>query len=143
MAIEKIVTGKELGIPEARSLRNQKVKKKHDYNPIGHVLVGAAMLCQMLCVLGYFTFKEPVLDSIKEIKLKQAYTQALSQYGDTNGDGFVSAEENKELFQNIFYRTGINFNSQGAVYSDGRQVPASELIKIIRDYIEYPFPLIE
>jgi hypothetical protein len=139
MAIEKIVVGKELkNLSRERILRGQKVKRNSKIKKIA--LIGAAMLA-----LGSAIYVPKIRD---ERNFKQAYNQAIEQYGDANRDGFVSKEEAKELLNDIFYKTGISFSSSGAVYSSlssgeasyssGKRVPTSTLTKIIKEYIDNP-----
>lgn len=147
------ITGKELNISQARSLENQRVGKysKPARNAPRMIQIkncvkgklnwySALEAISVAGLAGFLFFAGP--KTLESIKYNQAKNQAIEQYGDINHDGFVSAEENKELFQNIFYKTGIAFNSEtgDAKYSDGRQVPVNELTKIIRNYIEHPFP---
>ena len=110
-------------------VENWKVKRKKSH-------LGPAVFVLGTAVLGLSAMYAP--DVITGIRFIKAKNQAIEQYGDANGDRFVSAEENKELFQNIFYKTGITFNSEGAKYSDGKQVPTSELTGIIKNYIDNP-----
>lgn len=138
MAIERIIAGKELNTSKAKAVRNQKVKKRRTIGEILFLVSESLAIAGSAGIVGYVLLKNPVKNVLEELKLRQAYSQAIEQYGDINGDGFVSAQENKELFQNIFYKTGITFDSEGARYSDCREVPTSKLTRIIRDYIEHP-----
>lgn len=153
------ITGNELDISQAKAVRKQQVgyhskpvrKTAREFQVRNHLkrrlnwYSALEALGMTVCVgfLGYVFLKQPISKGIEELKFRQACTQAVEQYGDANGDGFVNAEENKELFQNIFYKTGITFNQEGATYSDGTYVPKSQLTKIVRDYIEHPFLLRE
>ena len=129
MTIDNIIAGKELNIPQARSLKNQKIGKSKTRS---RVLLAIAVPILSLG-LGFGLKK-----GFDNYVFRQVYNQALEQYGDSNSDRFVSTEENKELFNNIFYKTGITFSSEGAKYSDGKQVPTSELTGIIKNYIDNP-----
>jgi hypothetical protein len=153
MAIEDI-TGNELDTPRAKALRNQQVgyhfkpaRKTAKIFQVKNKIAGrlnwfsvleGITLIGAIAFIGYQTLKGPVSKGIEELKFRQACNQAVEQYGDSNRDGFVSAQENRELFQNIFYNRGITFNSKGAIYSDGRQVPTGKLTQIINDYIDNP-----
>lgn len=142
MEIEKIIAGKELNIPKAGSLKNQKVNRKKSG------VRGSTITLATIAGLVTFALGVALYSNIKDgIEFRQAYNQALKQYGDTNGDKLVSHEEEKELFNRIFYKKGITFSSVGyynrlyplyARYSNGREVPIIELTGIVKDYIDNP-----
>jgi hypothetical protein len=129
------ITGNEFDAPRVESLENQTVKEKGNHSGLWKNI----SLATGVVILGLGVAFYPVIKDRGEFR--EACNQAVRQYGDTNKDGFVSAEENDTLFRNIFYKTGIQVTSDGLKNTTSRDIPVSELTQRVRNYIEHPTPL--
>ena len=64
---------------------------------------------------------------------------ALQQHGDKNGDGIVSRAERDEFQIKFAQRYGLRYVSGYQFrYKDGRDVPAEDVIKMLKEYISKP-----
>jgi hypothetical protein len=143
MIIEDRIKGNGLNSPQVKaSLKNQKVGNKRGIGATLYLVLEALSMTAAGGFFAYQVLKGPVSEVIEEQKLRQVCNQAETQYGDTDKNRFVSPAEEQEIFQNVFYKKGITFNPDTLEgrYSNGKEVPAKELTKIIRNYIEHPFP---
>jgi len=129
-----ITAGKELRVPRARSLEDQKLKRK------GYGMeLGAMALCGLIIYLGFQSPK--ILNYVKEAvegnRFKRAYESALVRYADTNNDKFISDEENKEFYNSILFQNNAQRNPKGFPIKDGKEISVEEFRRWVENYHPY------
>lgn len=130
-----IEAGKELeNSSREKLLKNQKVRKKRD---IGAILYLASELLSLVAASGFVLYnvlKVPISNAIQENKLRREYNVILAQYGDTNGDGFVDKEENREFYNGILYQNQAKYNPNGLPIKDGKEISVEEFTRWVENY---------
>ncbi|MCX6746621.1 MAG: hypothetical protein NTU63_00620 [Candidatus Pacearchaeota archaeon] len=162
-----ILTGRELGIPRAKILGCQKVRRRGiesiaesnakfnlpkmknlENQKVGrgkwrvrdYLFLGseiAAMALSGYVILSTLTTHPKILDALKENKLKRAYESALVRYADENEDGFISTEENKDFYNSILYQNKAQRNPKGLPIKEGKEISLQEFREWIQNYKPY------
>ena len=98
-------------------------------------------MLRFVSIIGFATTTTLIGYGIPELlttnarRLDSRLEQSLRQYGDQNNDGSVSRTERDEFQINFSREYGLTYVSGFSYrYSDGREVPNEDLIRMLGDY---------
>jgi hypothetical protein len=102
-----------------------------DTKKVRRVAIGGAFF-SALGLAAYFGIIKPIA---KEMEFTRVYSQKLSQYADSNGDGHISPFEKYKFDQKFFEKNKLIVLGWPE-YEDGTSVSTERITGMLRDYSE-------
>ena len=154
--LDRIIAGRELRVPQARAVREQRIGKKGRYikdkpatprviniedqkisrrkaRRLGDIL--ATILILMAASCATYNLR-PIINADK--RFKQAYETSVETYGNYDRENGISDAERLRFYKKFARDNGLiyrNGKENLPLYPNGEEVPIRELTRIFEEYV--------